>query len=61
MNKELKTAFIVIVILAILYYLLSPYQNCVRRWDKTLAYFDDRDWANEITRINCVAETGGSF
>ena len=30
MSKNLKTSLIVIAVLVALYYLLSPYENCVR-------------------------------
>jgi hypothetical protein len=35
MDKNLKNALIVIAVIAVIYYIFSPYQNCMRKitWD----------------------------
>jgi hypothetical protein len=35
MDKNLKNALIVVAVIAVIYYVVSPYQNCMRKitWD----------------------------
>ena len=43
MDKNLKNALIVIAVIAVIYYVVSPYENCMRKvtWDD-----------NEISKMN---------
>ena len=44
MDKNLKNALIIIAVLVGLYYLISPYQNCMRDFKSTSNTNLDKSW-----------------